>query len=138
MTLPRPSIVKVTNQLDYGDLHSLVVTLPAGTKASDVSVVAMEYGYHTHALGFNQRLVKLVVKSVSSDGKTIKFYGPPSATIFPPGVAWLHVLAGDVPSVGHRVVIGDGSAPPVSTSANANMLSKTKGKECAWEGERRR
>lgn len=49
-------------------------------------------------------MVKLVVNSVSSDGKTLSVTGPPSNRIFPPGAGWIYVLANGVPSVAKRFV----------------------------------
>jgi len=49
-------------------------------------------------------MVKLVVNSVSSDGKTLSVTGPPSNRIFPPGAGWIYVLANGVPSVAKRSV----------------------------------
>ena len=45
-----------------------------------------------------------LVSSLSSDGKTLTVTGPPTSQIYPPGPAWVFVLANGVPSVGQRCV----------------------------------
>lgn len=119
MSMPRPTIGKSPSKIGYGASFSLSITLPSGTKSSDVVVNLIEIGYKTHGLAFDQRLVQLV-SSVS--GNTLTVTGPPSAKIFPPGRAHIFVLAAGVPSVGQAVIVGDGSDPPFSKSAYANMI----------------
>ena len=45
-----------------------------------------------------------LVSSLSSDGKTLTVTGPPTPQIYPPGPAWVFVLANGVPSIGQRCV----------------------------------
>lgn len=128
MSQTRPTISSAPSKIGYGSTYTMTVTLPSGTKASDVLVNLMELGYHTHGLAFDQRMVQLVVSDLSPDGKTLTVVGPPNARVFPPGVAYAFVLADGVPSIGKRVTVGDGSAPPSSAKATDAMLAKTRGK----------
>jgi len=43
--------------------------------------------------------------------------GPPNANVYPPGPAWIYLLADGIPSVGMKVMIGDGQGPVVDTEA---------------------
>lgn len=85
----------------------------------------MHSGYHTHGVGLDQRLVKLVVQGLSADGKTLTVVGPPNAQIYPPGVGFVYVLASGVPSVGQKTLIGNGAPPPSNAQTTANMLQQT-------------
>lgn len=76
----------------------------------------MDFGYVTHAVHANSRLVYLE-SSVTSD--SIEITGPPSANIYPPGPGWLIVVADDVPSKAVKVMVGDGSGPVVNEAALA-------------------
>lgn len=71
----------------------------------------------------NSRLVYLKVTSISSGIITIQ--GPPTANIYPPGPGWLYVLKDGIPSPGKKLMVGDGSGPPVDEEAIANVLANT-------------
>lgn len=51
----------------------------------------------------NNRHVELVA---TLSGKKLKVLSPRTNGIFPPGYAWLYILADGVPSKGQRVMIG--------------------------------
>lgn len=74
----------------------------------------MDLGYSTHALHMNARHVWL---AVARNGTALRVTMPPNPTIFPPGPAWLYVLADGVPSVGQRVIVGTGVGPRVDAAA---------------------
>lgn len=74
----------------------------------------MDFGYVTHAVHANSRLVYL--ESSVSDGK-VSVTGPPDGNIYPPGPGWLVVLANDVPSEAVKVMVGDGKSPEVNEGA---------------------
>jgi hypothetical protein len=82
-------------------------------------------GYHTHGVALDMRMVKLVVKDLSADGRTLTVVGPPNAQIYQPGVGFVYVLASGVPSVGQKVLIGNGAPPPSNAATTANMLQQT-------------
>lgn len=71
----------------------------------------------------NSRLVYLKVLSISAG--ILQVQGPPTAQIYPPGPAWLYVLNDGTPSTGRKVLVGDGSGPPVDEAAIANVLANT-------------
>jgi len=74
----------------------------------------MDLGFVTHAVHANSRLVYL---TASLDGDTLKITGPPSKTIYPPGPGWLYVVFDGISSKGIKVMVGDGSSPPVDEGA---------------------
>ena len=78
-------------------------------------VVLMDYGYVTHAVHANSRMVYLV--TYQTDEGTVTVTGPPNGNVYPPGPAWLVVVVDDVPSEGIKVMIGDGRGPPVDKEA---------------------
>lgn len=51
----------------------------------------------------NNRNVEL---KVTLSGKKLKVLAPRTNGVYPPGYAWIYVLADGVPSVGQRVMIG--------------------------------
>lgn len=71
----------------------------------------------------NSRLVTLKVTNISSG--VIQVQGPPSTLIYPPGPAWLYLLNDGIPSIGKKVMVGDGNGPPVDEAAIANVLAST-------------
>lgn len=49
---------------------------PSDTKLSDISVVLMDYGYHTHAVGVDVRLVELIVRSWDKKTNQVRSNSP--------------------------------------------------------------
>ena len=82
------------------------------------SVALMDLGFVTHTVHANSRLVYLVA-SVSDDGQTITVTGPPDGGVYPPGPGFLYLVVDGVPSVGVKVMIGDGESPPFDEDALA-------------------
>ena len=76
----------------------------------------MDFGYVTHAVHANSRLVYLE-NSVMAGEMTVT--GPPNGNVYPPGPGWLMVVVNDVPSEAIKVIIGDGESPPVNEHALA-------------------
>ena len=108
MNKDRPEILDVPRQLDFWQEAQVRVKVPQGT--SDVKVILMDLGFVTHAVHANTRMVYL---SSSWDGNTLTVSGPPNGGVYPPGPAFLYVVADGVPSTGWKVMIGDGQGPPV-------------------------
>lgn len=77
----------------------------------------MDFGYVTHAVHANSRLVYLVSSLSTSDGTTLSITGPPNGNIYPPGPGWIFVVVDGVPSKGTKVMVGNGQGPPVDTEA---------------------
>lgn len=76
----------------------------------------MDLGYVTHAVHANSRLVYLE-SSLSSDKQTLTITAPPDGNIYPPGPGFIYVVVDDVPSVGVKVLVGDGKSPPFDEGA---------------------
>ena len=76
----------------------------------------MDLGYVTHAVHANSRLVYLE-SSLSSDKATLTITGPPNGNIYPPGPGFIYIVVDGVPSVGTKVLIGDGQSPAVDEGA---------------------
>jgi Domain of unknown function (DUF1929) len=75
----------------------------------------MDLGYVTHSVHANSRLVYLDI--VSRKGDTLLVEGPPDGGVYPPGPGWIFVVAGDVPSEGRPVMVGNGQDPPYDQGA---------------------
>ena len=76
----------------------------------------MDLGYVTHAVHANSRLVYLV-SSLSDDKTTLTITGPPNGNIYPPGPGFIYVVVDGVPSLGARLIVGDGRGPPLDMAA---------------------
>ena len=76
----------------------------------------MDFGFVTHAVHANSRLVYLIAE-LSADRTTLTITGPPNGKIYPPGPGWVFVVVGDVPSVALPVMVGDEKGPPVDEAA---------------------
>lgn len=83
---------------------------------SGCTVALMDLGYVTHAVHANSRLVYLT-SSVSSDQQTLTITAPPNGNIYPPGPGFIYVVVDGVPSVGVKVLVGDGKGPVVDAAA---------------------
>ncbi|KAF8595713.1 hypothetical protein BDV93DRAFT_528472 [Ceratobasidium sp. AG-I] len=100
MSKPRPSIISFDKILKYAKGSQARITSPFGKHKrglfNKVEVVLMDLGFATHGVH-----------------------------IYPPGPAWLFIVVNGVPSVAQKVMVGDGSSPPVDQGAIDNMLAKT-------------
>ncbi|EUC55446.1 copper radical oxidase [Rhizoctonia solani AG-3 Rhs1AP] len=105
MSLPRPRIVNLPERIDFRSSFTLDITVPGQT--DDITVSLMDLGFVTHSVHMNSRLVELESK-LASDGRTLTVSSPPSGTVYPPGPAWIYVLADGVPSVGRKLMVGNG------------------------------
>ncbi|KAF7342070.1 putative fungistatic metabolite [Mycena venus] len=121
MTKTRPTFSGVPSHIGYNSQFALNVTVPSGAK--DVYAIVMDFGFVTHSVHMDQKLVKLV--SVWQ-GNQLTATGPPNANIFSPGPGWVIVMADGVPSVAQQVMVGSGANPPEDDAAIANMLASTK------------
>jgi hypothetical protein len=77
----------------------------------------MDFGYVTHAVHANSRLVYLKA-ALSADHTELTMTGPPNGKVYPPGPGWLFVLVGGIPSEAHHIMIGDGESPVVDEEAS--------------------
>lgn len=117
MTKERPTLISTPQTIGFGRTVALKIGLPSSTTSSSkIQVACMDLGYVTHAVHANSRLVYLV-NSLETDQETLTVTGPPNANVYPPGPAWIYVVVDGVPSVGMKVMIGDGKGPDVDEAA---------------------
>lgn len=70
----------------------------------------MDFGYATHGVHANSRLVWLRHEVVDY-GTKLSVTAPPNNRIYPPGPGWLFVVVDGIPSEGAQIMIGDGKDP---------------------------
>ncbi|KAJ6591192.1 glyoxal oxidase N-terminus-domain-containing protein [Mycena vulgaris] len=121
MRKTRPTFTGLPTNIAYNAPFVLTITVPAG--AQNVYGILMDFGFVTHSVHMDQKLVKLV--SVRN-GTQLTVTGPPSAPVYSPGPGWIIVMADGVPSVAQQAMIGSGANPPEDAAAIANMLASTK------------
>ncbi|KAI0691022.1 copper radical oxidase [Cytidiella melzeri] len=122
MAALRPEVSGVPKKIGFGKEVNFSVKLPSSLPNAHVKVVLMDFGYVTHAVHANSRLVYL--ESTVAEG-TVTATGPPDGNVYPPGPGWIMVVVDDVPSEAVKVMIGDGQGPEVNEGAIANLLSQT-------------
>ncbi|KAI0291189.1 putative copper radical oxidase [Multifurca ochricompacta] len=116
MASQRPTVSVVPRTIGFGENVKVHVVIPDNLRGSRIRVSLMDLGYVTHSVHANSRLVYLAV-DLEEDGETLTIKGPPHGGIYPPGPGWLYVVVGNVPSVGVKVMVGDGQDPPVDHGA---------------------
>ncbi|KAF8706027.1 Copper radical oxidase, partial [Rhizoctonia solani] len=126
MTKTRPTYTGLPAAWNYGQNITLSVTLPPSLNPPSITVSLMDLGFSTHGVHMDMRMVKLKA-TLSSNRKSLVITGPPNASIYPPGPAWVYVLSNGVPSKAQKVLIGTGASPPVNQGAIDNMLALTGG-----------
>jgi hypothetical protein len=84
-------------------------------------VALMDFGFVTHAVHANSRLVYL---KVTSRNGLLTVHGPPNGNIYPPGPGWLHVVVDGIPSEGMKVMVGSGKGPTVDETALRKFVSR--------------
>ncbi|KAJ7507358.1 hypothetical protein B0H11DRAFT_201305 [Mycena galericulata] len=119
MTNTRPTFTGLPTNVRYNAQFTMSVTVPSG--AQSVYCILMDYGFVTHSVHMDQKLVKLVSEL---RGSQLTCTGPPSVFIYSPGPGWIIVMADGVPSEAQQV--GSGAIPPQDDAATANMLASTK------------
>ncbi|CAE6504231.1 unnamed protein product [Rhizoctonia solani] len=109
MSLPRPKITGLPKQIDFMKSFTLDITLPRQTDdITDILAVSlMDLGFVTHSVHMNSRLVELESK-LAQDGRTLTVSSPPSGSVYPPGPAWIYILADGIPSIGRKLMVGNG------------------------------
>ncbi|KDN33567.1 hypothetical protein RSAG8_13340, partial [Rhizoctonia solani AG-8 WAC10335] len=133
MSKPRPVITRVPDNFQYNQLNKIIFSMP-GDKSKHrrglldflfkkVEVVLMDFGFATHGVHMEHRLVSLL--TIPYGKRHIKVQGPPNPNVYPPGPAWLFVIVDGVPSEAMKVMVGDGNSPPVDLGAIENMLANT-------------
>ncbi|KAF6763868.1 copper radical oxidase [Ephemerocybe angulata] len=85
------------------------------TDIQDIKVAIMDFGYVTHAVHANSRMVGATWLGIEA---------PPNGRVYPPGPGWLHVIVEGIPSKGVKIMVGDVASPPVdhwSLRENTNV-----------------
>ncbi|KAK0441835.1 copper radical oxidase [Armillaria borealis] len=122
MDMSRPTIDQMPKQIHYGQKIRVCVTF-GGTGTISIKVALIDYGYVTHGVHANSRLVYL---DAMIDDKCLVVTGPPTPEVYPPGPGWMHVLVNGVPSKGLKTMVGDGKDPHVDKEALDYVLKHTK------------
>jgi len=120
MSMKRPSYTGKPTQIGYGQKFTLKIANPGNAKT--FKAVIIDLGYHTHAVSLDSKYVGLVSTYNAAAG-TLTVTGPPNSYIYPPGPAFLYVIGDGIPSKGSKVMIGDGTGPPVSAQAHQGALA---------------
>ncbi|KAF5351167.1 hypothetical protein D9756_008348 [Leucocoprinus leucothites] len=117
MTVARPQLLNVPQKLGFNHEFTVDVVIPPrlDTRASSIQVALMDLGFSSHAFHSSSRLVFMTAKLGSKSGNTRKLTirTPPNNRVYPPGPAYVFLTVDDVTSTGVRIMMGDGSSPPV-------------------------
>ncbi|KAG8728864.1 hypothetical protein FRC10_004509 [Ceratobasidium sp. 414] len=117
----RPEILTFDNILRYGRKTRATLKLPSGVHARDileVSCAVMDFGFSTHGVHMDQRMVLLSTRrSGSPTDPQILISGPPNSNVYPPGPGWLGCMVNGVPSPLVKIMVGTGQGPPVDQGA---------------------
>ncbi|KAG9125192.1 hypothetical protein FRC07_008614 [Ceratobasidium sp. 392] len=128
MTQSRPTYSNLPATWNYGQQITLSVSnMPGGLLSPPTIVCALhDLGFSTHV---DMRMVKLPCTGSGLLGMmtTVQVTSPPNAAVYPPGPAWLFIIANGTPSKAQKVMIGTGASPPVDQGAIDNMLATTGG-----------
>ncbi|KAF5315884.1 hypothetical protein D9611_004964 [Ephemerocybe angulata] len=117
----RPEIISTPKNLMFGSTVTIQASLP--TDIQDIKVAIMDFGYVTHAVHANSRMVYL--RATREGSNVVRIEAPPNGGVYPPGPGWLHVIVEGVPSKGVKIMVGDGASPPVDNGALENVLENT-------------
>ncbi|ELU36632.1 copper radical oxidase [Rhizoctonia solani AG-1 IA] len=133
MSKPRPVITRVPDNIEYNRFNRVIFSMPGAKRShrrgifdfffKKVEVVLMDFGFATHGVHMDQRLVSLATFTYGK--RHLQFQGPPNPNVYPPGPAWLFVIVDGVPSEAVKVMVGEGRSPPVDLGAIENMLANT-------------
>ncbi|KAG6910297.1 hypothetical protein DXG01_011694 [Tephrocybe rancida] len=121
IAMKRPEIVGEVAQVKFGEEVKVQVVVPKSLQGKE-TVALMDLGFVTHASHANARLVYL---ECSRAGNILTIIGPPDGNIYPPGPGWIYLVVDGVPSVGVKVMVGDGNGPPVDKKAYENLLDNS-------------
>ncbi|KAG9127444.1 hypothetical protein FRC07_013761 [Ceratobasidium sp. 392] len=125
MTKVRPTYTGLPTTWNYGQVIALAFTAAASINPPVLLCALHDPGFATHGVHMDMRMVKLQC-SLSANRKSLSVTGPPNAAVYPPGPAWLYVIANGVPSKATRVLIGNGASPPVDQGAVDKALGDHK------------
>ncbi|CAE6478852.1 unnamed protein product [Rhizoctonia solani] len=125
MTKARPSYAGLPNTCNYGRDITPNVQLPF-SRARNTEVALMDLGFSTQCTHGHANGQAPMQTLLEPNRRTLTVTGPPTRPVlYPPGPAWVHVLADGVPPMAEKVLIGNGGSPPVDQDAIDNMLANT-------------
>jgi hypothetical protein len=113
MRVPRPSFTWCPAKILFTKSFKLIVKPQPGADMSTLSVVLLDTGYHTHGVAVDQKLVELVSRDYDPATGQVLVKSPRDGTYMAPGQAWLFVTVNGIPSVGCKVMVGDGASDPL-------------------------
>ncbi|KAG9121648.1 hypothetical protein FRC07_002318 [Ceratobasidium sp. 392] len=116
MTKLRPTYTGLPTTWSYGQVITLAFTAAASINPPTMLCALHDLGFATHGVHMDMRMVKLQC-ALNANRKSISVTGPPNATVYPPGPAWLYIIANGVPSKAAKMLIGNGASPPVDQGA---------------------
>ncbi|KAF9447878.1 copper radical oxidase [Macrolepiota fuliginosa MF-IS2] len=124
MQMGRPVIESSAGVVDFD--KEFTIKLGRGVRfGQEVKVALMDFGFATHCVHANERLVWLRTGVSFGDASTLRVTTPPHGRIYPPGPGWLFVLVDGVPSEGVKIMIGGGRGPPVDQEAIDYVIENT-------------
>ncbi|KIJ49203.1 copper radical oxidase [Sphaerobolus stellatus SS14] len=115
---PRPTYTGLPATINFGTNFTLQVTL---NRTAAIQVALIDLGFITHGVHMDQRLVFLSA-TLAPTGTQLTIQAPPNGMIYPPGPAYLYVVADGVPSFGHETMVGTGASPPVDQAAITKLV----------------
>lgn len=130
---PRPYTADIPQSVSYGGAY-FNLTLATSLSQSDADaakVVIIRNGFHTHAMGFGQRMIELETSYTIDNNNNVttlhvsQLPGNPGPTLFQPGPAMMFVVVNGIPSVGKQVMVGSGQIETQPTAANAQLPTKS-------------
>lgn len=129
---PRPYTADIPQSVSYGgDYFNLTLASSLSSTTDDAKVVIIRNGFHTHAMGFGQRMIELeTTYTIDNNSNSTTLHvsqlpGNPGPTLFQPGPAMMFVVINGIPSVGKQIMVGSGQIETQPTAANAPLPSKS-------------
>ncbi|KAL5702265.1 (methyl)glyoxal oxidase [Ranunculus cassubicifolius] len=99
----RPRITFSSEIITYGQITSIIFTVPEYRSVNEVSINIIAPSFTTHSLAMNQRSVVFRVMAIRSVGPwayEVSAMGPPAAEVAPSGYYMMFVVHGGIPSSG--------------------------------------
>jgi hypothetical protein len=131
---PRPQVTAIPDSISYGGAY-FNISLDSTTNLADVNntrVVIHRNGFHTHCVGFGQRMLELESSfTIDHNANTTTLHvsnipgGWSGPNLFQPGHAFLFVVVNGVPSWGTLVMVGNGQLGQQPTAENAPLPQST-------------
>ena len=95
----RPIITRAPKAIRYGATFHISAGINGKHLRGTVKVMLGGLGFHTHAVGMNQRMLQLAIKPVPNSN-LFTVTAPPGASVLAPGVYLIYAVRNGVPSKG--------------------------------------